>query len=131
MGFEVSDDVLFEVNYSNHRMRIQFDQSTRTVVDGPKTLDRLLRTKFIDWRYENEFRIFEELDPNSKEGGNYFHYFSEKVKLQEVILGMECPLSIAHIKEFVAHTYGKKVHVLKAGMHRSQFKIIENRAARQ
>jgi hypothetical protein len=130
LGFEISDDLLIKVNYTNERAKIQFDPNSRTVVDGQKTINRLLSTKFKDWSYENESRVFTDLDPNSKEGENYFSYFSEKIKLEDIVLGMECPLSISHVKRFVSDTYEGKVRVLKAGMHRRLFKIIENRAAR-
>jgi len=130
LGFEISDDLLIKVNYTNERAKIQFDPTSGTVVDGQKTVKRLISTKFKDWSYENESRVFADLDPNSKEGENYFRYFSEKIKLQDIVLGMECPLSISHVKRFVSDTYEEKVRVLKAGMHRRLFKIIENRAAR-
>jgi hypothetical protein len=90
LGFEISDDLLIKVNYTNERAKIQFDPTLGTVVDGKKTINRLLSTKFKDWSYENESRVFTALDPNSKEGENYFSYFSEKIT--DCILNKTSPI---------------------------------------
>ncbi|SMC83749.1 DUF2971 domain-containing protein [Polynucleobacter kasalickyi] len=57
LGFDVSDEMLLKVHYTASRPKIEFDQTKRKVVDGSKVVDQLIRTKFIDWKYEDEYRM--------------------------------------------------------------------------
>ena len=108
LGFEIPDDLLFKVNYVKNRTRIQFDPDTRSVVDGEDTVNRLLKTKFEDWEYEQEYRFFIDLESSQREGGNYFADFSDKLVLSDVILGFKCDLRIEQVKELIGSNYKKK-----------------------
>ena len=129
LGFEIPDDVLLDVHYTKNRARIAFDPHTESVDGGEDAVNRLLRTKFIDWQYEQEYRFFIGLESSQKEGSNYFADFSEQLVLSDVIIGLKCDLQIEKIKELIGSNY-RKVHVQKAGLHRRLFKIIEDRTAR-
>jgi hypothetical protein len=50
----------------------------------------LLYTKYIDWRYEEEARVFTALEDRDPASGLYFADFNEQLVLREVIVG---PLS--------------------------------------
>jgi hypothetical protein len=117
------------VQYTTQRAKVEFDQKSRTIVDGSRLTDRLLRTKFVDWKYEDEKRMFVDLDPNSQEGGNHFMEFSENLVLREVILGLKCDLPVSRIRQLLKDEQAP-VKVLKAGMALRAFKIIEDRSAR-
>lgn len=129
LGFDVPDEYLSPVQYTTQRAKVEFDQKTRTIVDGSRLTDRLLRTKFVDWKYEDEKRMFVDLDPNSQEGGNHFMEFSENLVLREVILGLKCDLPVSRIRQLLKDEQAP-VKVLKAGMALRAFKIIEDRSAR-
>ena len=92
-------------------------------------MDRLVRTKFIDWKYEDERRMFVRLDPSLQEGGNHFLEFSENLVLREVILGLKCDLPVSRVRQLLKDE-PSPVKVLKAGMALRAFKIIEDRAVR-
>jgi hypothetical protein len=62
LGFDVADEKLIEVNYTTMRPKVKFDQQTRKVINGLQVLDRLIRTKFNEWQYENEYRMYAQLD---------------------------------------------------------------------
>jgi hypothetical protein len=129
LGFDVPDEYLSPVQYTTQRAKVEFDQKSRTIVDGSRLTDRLLRTKFVDWKYEDEKRMFVDLDPNSQEGGNHFMEFSENLVLREVILGLKCDLPVSRIRQLLKDEQAP-VKVLKAGMALRAFKIIEDRSAR-
>jgi hypothetical protein len=129
LGFDIPDNLLAEVKYTAYRPKIVFDPQKRRVVDGQSVMDRLIRTKFIDWKYEDEHRMFVELDPSTQEAGNYFIDFSPELLLREVILGLKCELPVTRVKQLLGNDVGN-VKVLKAGMSRRSFKVIEDRTAR-
>ena len=129
LGFDVKDEYLSPVQYTNQRVKVKFDQKTREVVDGPRLIENLLRTKFTDWKYEDEKRMFVDLSTSSQEGSNYFEEFSNILVLREVILGLKCDLAVSRAQQLLRH-YPNPVKVLKAGMALRTFKIIEDRSAR-
>jgi hypothetical protein len=122
---ETASDVLLGVDYTKDRARIAFDPDARSVVGGKDTVNRLLRTKFIDWQYEQEYRFFIGLESSQKEGSNYFADFSEQLVLSEVILGFKCDFRIEQIRELIGSNYAN-VRVRKAGLHQQVFEVIEN-----
>ena len=129
LGFDIPDDYLSPVQYTIQRAKVKFDQKTKKIVDGDRLMDRLVRTKFIDWKYEDERRMFVDLDPSLQEGGNHFVEFSESLVLREVILGLKCDLPVSRVRQLLKDE-PSPVKVLKAGMALRTFKIIEDRAAR-
>ena len=91
LGFDIPDEYLSPVQYTTQRAKVEFDQKTRKIVNGTRLMDKLLRTKFTDWKYEDERRMFVDLDPTLQEGGNHFVEFSKDLALREVILITDCP----------------------------------------
>jgi hypothetical protein len=84
LGFDVADEILKPVSYAEQR-------PTLTKID-PTVARWLLFTKFVDWRYEQEPRIFttlQERDPS----GLYFGKFSEQLVLREVVVGPLCKVT--------------------------------------
>lgn len=129
LGFEVPDDCVLKVKYTTQRAKVEFDLASRKVVDGNTVIDKLIRTKFIDWSYEDEYRIFVNLSELEKESGNYFINFSPELRLTDVILGMKSELTIARLQQLLGEDR-KTVRICRAGMALRQFKIIEDRAFR-
>jgi hypothetical protein len=129
LGFDIPDEHLSPVQYTTQRAKVKFDQKTRTIVDGYRLTNRLLRTKFIDWKYEDEWRMFVALDPTLQEGGNHFVEFSKDLVLREVILGLKCDFPASRVRQLLKDE-PTPVKVLKAGMALRAFKIIEDRSAR-
>jgi hypothetical protein len=91
-------------------------------------IDYLIRTKFRDWKYEDELRLFTKLDHSTAQGGLHFLPFSKRLQLREVILGPRCSLPVAGVRKLVA-TFPVKVSVIKARIAFTRFEVLENRAA--
>ncbi len=129
LGFDVPDDSLFPVIYTNQRAKIKFDENSRTVVGGKSVVNKLLCTKFSDWVYEEESRFFVSLDTLQKEGGLHFLEFSPQLLLKEVIVGLNCEVPLLSIRNLLREDLNL-VRVKKAGLALRAFKVIEDRTAR-
>lgn len=129
LGFDIPDDFLLCVQYSDERPRVILDPETREIINKGQAVDQLIRTKFSDWQYEDEYRMFVDLDPATQEAGNHFVDFSSELVLREVVLGLKCELPIQRIRQLLKDE-SPPVKVLKAGMALRKFKVIENRTAR-
>lgn len=79
LGFDVSDAILKPVSYVKGRPILK--QISMEVAHW------LLFTKYIDWQYEQEARIFITLTDRDPASGLYFGDFSKQLVLREVIIG--------------------------------------------
>lgn len=78
LGFEIPGELLAQVSYVNSRT------PWPKVVDK-SFFDKIIRTKFSHWSYEDEFRMFCSMQ--DEENGNFFYYFQGKIELTKVIVG--------------------------------------------
>jgi hypothetical protein len=51
-------------------------------------------TKYRHWAYEEELRVFVELEKATREGGLYFYPMGDALQLRHVILGHLCQTSL-------------------------------------
>lgn len=130
LGFDVPAALLSEVIYTSQRVRIEVDPSTKAARLDEKLINRLLLTKFSDWRYEEELRTFVQLDQLDKEAGLYFLDFSPNLALMEVILGPRCELPVERIRALLQSDL-PQVKVLKARMGFREFRVVEDRTYRK
>jgi hypothetical protein len=84
LGFDVAEEILKPVSYVATR-------PTLTKID-PTVATWLLFTKFVDWQYEQEVRIFTTLQDQDP-SGLYFGKFNEQLVLREVIVGPLCKVT--------------------------------------
>lgn len=126
LGFDVSDELLLPIEYADNLA----DVVVRPISGKPskKVVDRLIRTKFRDWQYEDELRFFTKLDHKAALGGLYFYSFSKHLALREVILGPRCPLPIAAVRKLVSN-FPNKVTVVKARIAFTRFEVLTNKVA--
>jgi Protein of unknown function (DUF2971) len=88
LGFDVPNALVMPMKYDAKRLPeflphlLTGDQSAQE-----QAMNRLLSTKFADWRYENEVRLFASLDERDPKSGHCFVEFGDKLKLKEVLLG--------------------------------------------
>ncbi|MDD5384004.1 MAG: DUF2971 domain-containing protein [Gallionella sp.] len=128
LGFDVQNKFLEPVIYSKGLLKISIDQNTGEPKLTEQFMKRLLLTKFYDWKYENEMRLFVDLDHKTVESGKYFYPFSDNLELREVILGPRCELPIEGVRNIVADLE-QPVTVIKSRIAFTRFEVIENRSA--
>ena len=101
LGFEIADRLPVQAIYSKEPIKIPIDPASgKLVLDQPQR-DQLIRTKFWDWNYEDEWRIFVGLDHSTIENGMYFISFSPEMRLAEVILGPRCTLPVPSLQPLI------------------------------
>jgi hypothetical protein len=130
LGFEVPDSLPVDVVYSATRVKIPTEAMNDNLVLDEALMNRLLRTKFEDWRYEDESRVFVKLDHSTREAGMYFQNFGPDLALAEVVLGPNCDLPIDRVRVMVNSAH-PGVRVAKARMAYRSFHIVEDRAFRR
>jgi hypothetical protein len=125
LGFDVPDKLLAPVIYAKRLLKMEANPKSKST---KKIVDRLLRTKFFDWKYEDEMRLFVELDHDTVESGKYFYSFSGDLTLREIILGPRCELPIKGVRNIVTD-FNPPVVVLKARIAFTRFEVLENKVA--
>jgi hypothetical protein len=121
MGFDIPEKDLCDVLYVESFKPIKLDPKTRKPKLTDDAIGLLKRTKFVDWKYEEETRLFVELQPLTSESGKYFLPFSKSFVLRELILGPRCELSIDAVRGLVD---SKVVTVKKARLAFSRFAVV-------
>ena len=84
----------------------------------------VLFTKFRHWEYENEIRVWAELQAAQEDDLNYVA-FGENLRLKEVLIGQKCPLSKVVIAE-VLGTLAEEVTIRKARAAYDRFEMVED-----
>lgn len=128
LGFDIPSELLTDVNYATRLFDLQLDPKTKKPVQG--TVDMLIATKFADWRYEKECRMFVDLDPSECEGGMYFVPFSKDLKFREIILGPRSNYKIGDIRNLAKKVSGEgEIRVIQSRIAFSRFQVLENKQA--
>ena len=83
IGFEVGSKFLAPVTYVSKRMPLQMPPTE-------ESSKQLLFTKYRDWSYEGESRVWVRLDKFDTATGHYFYDFDHQLKLREVVAGPLC-----------------------------------------
>jgi Protein of unknown function (DUF2971) len=125
LGFDVRDDLLLKVIYANAPKKIPIDPTTNELAISENFVNELLRTKFYDWQYEKEVRVFVSLDHETQESGCYFYDFSSDFQLKEIVLGAKCELPIERVRAVVA-SYEPAVSVIKARIAFNSFTVVRD-----
>jgi hypothetical protein len=87
--------------------------------------NRLLRTKHESWSYEQEVRMFANLnDPRDAAGLNWIE-FGPILELKEVIIGAQCHPTVSKKVEEAVKPYGDAVQCWWAGMRTDAFLLVK------
>lgn len=122
-GFDMPDQKAINVNYSNERPLFQSETLSKNS-DHTEFLERLSRTKFKSWEYEEEVRFIYNLNSLIFENGNYFNPFDEEMVLREVIIG--CRSSLSKEEVFDALCDYKNITIIWSRMAYKSFRIVRN-----
>ena len=124
LGFDVPDEFLMHVTYTAKRPPPDdlFSDSQSVKED---TMKKFLVTKFSHWRYESEVRFFVPLEDKDPQSGHYFFYFSDRLRLEQVIVGAESTISRSQIGELLEVQHGN-VERFKVRPAFTSFRIVRN-----
>lgn len=123
LGFDIDDRFIVEIDYSDVRLPMEFvgNDPSRGVANA--YVNKLVRTKYKHWVYEDEVRLVFGLDESTLEGGSYFVSFDDKVVLREVVLGPLCEIPVDAVQALVKSLYTDVV-VRKARLAFTKFAVI-------
>jgi len=119
LGFDIDSRGAKPVTYISQRPRLKMPPSREDA-------DQLLYSKFVDWRYEEEWRSWIQIDERDPAIGFYFYTFDSHVQLREVIAGPLCDVPVARFNE-VLRDYAPKILPIKARLAFKNFRVVKNR----
>jgi hypothetical protein len=85
--------------------------------------EALLFTKYENWQYEQELRIWAAL--NESDGGLYFADFGPSLILKKVVAGALCTLPLHEIEE-ATEPLAAEVQFVKARAGFTEFEIVKD-----
>jgi hypothetical protein len=131
LEFEVPEELLAKINYSQSRLRHEIRSLLNSNSESSESaMTLVLTTKFSHWRYERERRIFVGLEDIDKDG-NYFADFSEKLKLKRIIVGPRSQITRAKINESIRLAkFTHEIGCFKARLAFKSFRVVRNRNER-
>jgi hypothetical protein len=131
LGFDIPDAACQEVNYVSELVPFvpTVDPKNPFAPASRKLIDQMHYTKYKDWAYEEEVRMWSTID--EREGDLYFHNFGESLRLTEVILGVGCPHTVALIERAIG-PYTGPVEIKRARRSLKRFEMeVETERHRQ
>jgi len=91
--------LLSEVSYAPARLEVDFEREAKNPRGvSNETVQRLLTTKFIDWKYEEEVRMFVRPEEVVRDGELQFFPFREQLALRAVYIGPRCTVTPSELK---------------------------------
>lgn len=116
LGFELPRTVLKKVSYVDSRL-------PRPDMLDEVFMKRLLFTKFSHWQYEQEYRVYCQLD--EAVGGLYYAEFSDELLLKRVIVGDQSAVTRAQVSDTLG-SFSGEVEAFKARAGFTSFEVVRN-----
>lgn len=123
LGFEVDDTLLMPVVYTKKRLQIDLEALYDTGKLDQKLMSKLMRTKFSDWSYEKEVRVYAALKYQDPDSGLYFFDFNDEIRLTDVIVGPLSDVTEAEIRSTLSED-DANVSLLKARLAFQSFDVV-------
>lgn len=100
LALRVPDDFLVPVQYDAARLVVDFEKESRRVGGiSPEIANRLLRTKYADWEYESEVRMFVHPEEVALDNGLQFFPFGDTLQLEAVYIGPRCTVTRSEVRQ--------------------------------
>ena len=94
LAFDVPKHLLLNVTYDAVRLAVDFrSEASKAGGVSHETARRLLTTKYVDWEYESEVRMFVRPEEVIHDGGLQFFPFSDDLSLRAVYVGPRCKVT--------------------------------------
>lgn len=122
LGFDVRDDLAKEVRYKQDRLKDIFDPTKPLLGLNEKEFEALLLTKYQDWAYEREWRVFAKLQEPDK-NGRFYVDFGPDMQLRDVILGARCTDSVSDMVKLIGRVQ-RPVQIWQARAGFNNFEIV-------
>jgi hypothetical protein len=121
LGFDIPDALAMPVKYRKTRYKAalldHFDDALAKMI---------LTTKYKHWEYEQEVRIFADLDERDPDSGMYFKEFDEEMVLREVIVGHRAMLTRKDVASALG-SLASGVKAFRATLALHSYSMVEQR----
>ena len=105
LGFDVQDSFAMDVNYSERLVDFSdfYLQETDTLKSA--FIQKVISSKYTNWKYEKEVRLFVGLDEPDTKIGHFFKNFDPNLSLRSVVFGSryhnheEMAVILSHIRK--------------------------------
>ncbi len=131
LGFEVDDDIVEDIKYRKSKLPYSLDLNKPNVGLSEEKMKKILYTKYLSWKYEDEIRVQANLESSEPHPENpskliYFKDFDSQFKLRKVIVGVRSEVTKVQIQEAL-QDYLYDVEIIKARLAFRTFRVIRNR----
>ena len=89
-------------------------------------LERVVTTKYAQWAYEEEWRIFAKLEEADPANGEYYLDFGPTLMLREIIVGAKCVSSVGSFRKLVGNVE-KSVEIINARPAFATFTMVRQK----
>ena len=96
--FKAPNELLLGITYEAKRLPTQLEDDLQGGSVSSELSKKLLTTKFADWKYEDEVRLFVRPEETYEELGLRFYEFGKQLELRKVILGPRCTVPVAEVR---------------------------------
>jgi hypothetical protein len=127
LGFDVADIWPKQMNYEPERLKhlIKIGEPADGLThDG---LEQVPTTKYQQWAYEEEWRLFLNLKDKDPINGEYYLDIGPELVLREIILVARCKASVESFRKLVGQV-GQSVTIIKARAAFESFTIVRQKA---
>jgi hypothetical protein len=118
LGFDINQRGIKPITYLRERPHLKIPPTIEEI-------NRILFSKFVDWKYEKEWRNWIRIDERDPATGFYFYPFDGFVRLREVIAGPLCDISETRLHDALKG-YREKIHLTKARLAFRSFRVVKN-----
>jgi Protein of unknown function (DUF2971) len=116
LGFDLDEQTVREVHYVKQRLIVKKGSVLELA-------DSLLHTKYIEWQYEEEVRVFANLHDKDPNTGLHFADFGDRLVLCEIILGPLCYITRNDLEDALGK-YEGPVKYTKARLAFRSFQVV-------
>lgn len=125
LGFDVPDNVLKDVTYTNKRLLLFSNKKDFYKKISEEHIKIYLSTKYSHWKYEKETRVHVPLSDKDNDG-RYYSDFGHQLKLRQVLIGACSEISRYTLSEALGDL-STSVETFKTRRAFKSFRIIKNR----
>jgi hypothetical protein len=126
LGFDIPDPMARQMNYEQERLSVQIDKTKLNGGITAEILEKVLTTKYAQWAYEEEWRLFVRLNDRDPNSGYFYLPFGESLSLREIIVGARCEKPIGSFKKVLGQI-DQSVTITKARASFDTFTIVRQK----
>jgi len=126
LGFDVPDDLAREVRYSSEREQVVLDMAKELRGINSELLQRITTTKYEQWSYEEEWRLFSKLEEKDPVNGEFYLPFGPTMTLREVIVGVRCKAPVGSFRKIIGRPESA-IKIIKARPAFDSFTMVQQK----